>query len=354
MTGNGIRAGVVNVGIAGLGRSGWSIHAKTLERLPSQFRVAAVADSDAIRRDEAIGRFACPAYPDFRQLIADGDVELVVIATPSHVHAAQTIEALQAGKHVVCEKPMALTAADADRMIEQADRAGRTLTVFQNMRYWGDYRKVRELIESGKLGRIVRIRITLEQFSRRWDWQTLREFGGGILFNAGAHLTDLATQLFGPSEPQVWADLGRTLTSGDAEDHAKIILRGENAPTIEIEISNSCAYAPERWHVMGTAGGLHGTPEHLEWKWIDPSALPDRPADRSSAAADRMYNREDLVWQTDSWSKSSEESPDHVAFYRDLYETLRSGASVAITPQSVRRSIAVLEKCSRSAVRDLR
>jgi predicted dehydrogenase len=186
----------------------------------------------------------------------------------------------------------------------------------------------------------------MHRFTRRWDWQTLREFGGGALFNAGAHLVDLALQLFGDREPRIMADLQRTLSSGDAEDHAKILLRGPaDSPTIEVEISNACAYPQDTWHVMGTAGGLHGTHEQLWWKWVDFSKLPERPADHNPSAAGRKFNREELPWQEGTWSKGPVESPDYAAFYRDLARSLREGTPLAITPQSVRRTLSVLERC---------
>ena len=342
-------ANVLNVGIAGLGRSGWDIHARTLRGLKSLYRVAAVTDSQPERCREATAALGCRAHPDLDSLLDDRELDLVVIATPSHLHAGQTIAALECGRHVVCEKPMALSAGDADRMIDAAARAQKVLTVFQNMRYWEDFRTVRDVIGSGKLGRIVQIRITMHRFARRWDWQTLSEFGGGALFNAGAHLVDLALQLLGPGELHVSAELQRTLSSGDAPDHAKILLRAAGAPTIEIEISNACAYPQETWHVMGTAGGLRGTPERLEWKWVEATALSPRPVDRSTAAADRRFNREELPWQEQSWSKGSVESPDYAEFYEDLHGPIRSGGAPVITAASVRRTLAVLERCGASA-----
>jgi scyllo-inositol 2-dehydrogenase (NADP+) len=343
-------ANAVNVAIAGLGRSGWDIHAKTLEKLKSSFRVVAVTDTRPDRCQEAVQRLGCRAHFDPAALFADPDVELVVIATPSHVHATQVLEALGRGKHVVCEKPMALSAGDADRMIDAAQRADRVLSVFHNMRYWPDFVKVREVCESGKLGRIVQIRLTMHRFTRRWDWQTLREFGGGALFNAGAHLVDLALQLFGPNEPRVTCDLQHTLASGDAEDHAKILLQGgSDGRTIDIEISNACAYPQETWHLMGTSGGLHGTAEQLQWKWLDLSQLPDRPVDRSTAAAERRFNREELPWQEQSWRNDAPEGRDYEAFYHDLHRHIRGGGELVITPQSVRRTLSVLEQCRAAA-----
>ena len=289
-------------------------------------------------------------------MFADPDVDLVVVATPSHVHATQVLEALGRGKHVVCEKPMALSPADADRMIDAARRERRVLSVFHNMRYWPDFAKVREVAESGKLGRIVQIRLAMHRFARRWDWQTVREFGGGALFNAGAHLVDLALQLFGPDDPEVIADTQRTLSSGDAEDHAKILLRrrhgddaeeqGENGPaTIDVEITNAAAFPQETWHVMGTSGGLRGTAQQLQWKWIDFSQLPDRPLDASTAAADRRFNREELPWQEATWTNDVPEERAYERFYEDLYRSLRHGEPLVITPESVRRTLSVLERC---------
>jgi scyllo-inositol 2-dehydrogenase (NADP+) len=307
--------------------------------------VCAVADASDERCREAVTALGCRGYGDLPSLLGNGDVELVVIATPSHVHAQQTIEALERGKHVVCEKPMAMSTEEADRMIDAAQCAKRLLSVFQNMRFWEDFQKVREVIDSGVLGRIVQIKITMHRFTRRWDWQTLREFGGGHLFNGCAHLVDLGLQLFGPHEPTIMSDLQRTLTSGDAEDHAKIVLRAEGAPTIEIEVTNACAYAQETWHVMGTAGGLHGSNDELQWKWVDFSSMPQRPVEHAPAARNRRFNREELVWQESNWRKGSGENPDYRRFYTDVYQSLRHGAPLVITPQSVRRTLSVLERC---------
>ncbi|NJN83991.1 MAG: Gfo/Idh/MocA family oxidoreductase [Caldilineaceae bacterium] len=97
----------IRVGIAGLGRSGWDIHARLLEPLAEQFQIVAVLDADSNRRAEAIDRFDCQAYTEYDDLLADPAVELMVVALPSFLHADASIAALKSGKHVVCEKPMA-------------------------------------------------------------------------------------------------------------------------------------------------------------------------------------------------------------------------------------------------------
>lgn len=334
----------IGVGIAGLGRSGWNIHAASLEALPSQYSVRAVADIVPERCEQAVAKFGCKSYETFETLCDDGEVELVVVATPSLLHPSQAIHALTRGKHVVCEKPMAASVAEADEMISGATRGPGLLAMFQNRRFAPDFLKVREIVQSGKLGRIVQIRIAMHMFRRRWDWQTLKDFGGGELQNAGSHLIDWALQLFGEGEPRVFCNLDRVLASGDAEDHVKIILTGANAPTIDIEITNACAYPQPRWHVMGASGGLSGDFQTISWKYVDFSRLPERPV-MCGPVPDRTYNWEELPWTEESWSAPKNPPPSGVPFYKELFATLRHGTPLTITPEQVRRVITVLERC---------
>jgi len=334
----------IRVGLAGLGRSGWGIHGAALDCLKDHYRITAIADADPARRQEAVKRWDCRAHETFGALAADAEVELLVVATPNHLHTEHTIQALKAGKHVVCEKPMALSAADADRMIETARQTEKVLTIFQNKRYAPDFRKVREVIRSRKLGRIVQIRIAIHRFARRWDWQTLKEFGGGELNNTCPHFLDQALLLFGSKEPEVFCEITRTLTSGDAEDHCKIVLRADGAPTMDIEVTHACAYPQNLWHVMGTRGGLTGDGAKLKWRYVDFSKLPPRPVEKKPVP-DRTYNREELPWQEESWTMPEHPPKNGVPFYHDVLRTLRHGAPPAVTPESVRRHIVVLQRC---------
>lgn len=338
------RGGAVAVGIAGLGRSGWNIHAQALRTMPERFRIAAVMDVDAARRAEAETALGCRAYPRFDDLVADDGLDLVVIATPNGLHTAHAVAAMRAGRHVVAEKPFALTPEDADRMIEVARDTRRVLAPFQNRRYEPHFRKVEEVIASGVLGEIVQIRMTWHTFGRRWDWQTLAEFGGGLLNNNGPHLLDQALQLFGPAEPEVCVELRNALSSGDAEDHVKIVLRAPGAPTIDIELTAVCAYPQDRWLVMGTAGGLRGSTTRLEWKTVDWSTMPERPVERAPTP-DRTYNRETLDWSVASWEGVVDFGRDAVRFYDDLHATLSRGTPLVITPESVRRQMAIIRTC---------
>ena len=334
----------IQVGIAGLGRSGWSIHANLLKQLPEHFQVAAVADAEEARRQEAEEAFDCAGYESFNGLLDNDRVELVVISLPSFLHADLTVQSLQAGRHVVCEKPMADSLPAAQRMVEAARHSDQVLSIFQQRRYNPDFRKVQEILASGILGRIVQIRMTEHRFGRRWDWQTLKQYGGGTLNNTGPHYLDQALQLFGPAEPEVFCKLEKTLSLGDADDHLKLVIKAEGQPTVDIEISSACAFPGESWNVMGTQGGLWGNGGQLRWKYFDPQNLPPRTLD-TRPTPNRSYNRDDIPWQEDSWQTDVRGSHAYVQYYLDLYQTIRHGAPLVITPESVLRVIRLQEQC---------
>ena len=148
------------------------------------------------------------------------------------------------------------------------------------------------------MGEIQLICLARHDSKRCWDWQTLQEFGGGDLSNTGPHILDHAMQLFGESEPEVTVDMRNVLSSGDAEDHVKIVLRAPGAPLVEIELTSIRAFSQDRYLVMGDACGLRGTTTHLDWKWVDGSAHPRREVDKEPPQGHGNYG-EKLEWQSD-------------------------------------------------------
>ena len=333
----------VRIGVAGQGRSGWGIHVTTMRAVPDRFRVVAVMDEIEARRQEAQAALDCRAYATFDDLLRDDEVEVVVVSTFNRHHSDHAIAALEAGKHVVCEKPFALTVADADHMIAAARSAGRHLIPFQNRRYEPHFRKVLEIVQSGILGEVLLVRLAWHSFGRRWDWQTLLEYGAGALANNGPHMLDHAVHFLGEGELEIFADMRNGLSSGDAEDHCKVTVKAQTGPTVDMELTSCAAFSQDRWLIMGTSGGLRGTTNKLEWRWVDWGAMPPRPVD-PRPTRDRSYNREPLTWQEDSWSTDRRGDADNHAFYRDLYATMRQGQPPAITAESARRYVAILER----------
>jgi len=334
----------INIAVAGLGRTGWRNHLLNLKHLQDQFRIMAVADSMVSRREEAIKEFGCNAYPELSQMLAEEKPGWVVIATPTFLHREQTILALEQGWNVICEKPVAPNPADAREMMACSKRTGQWLTVFQPSRYAPDFVKVLSVIESGVLGHVFQIRSCWNGFNRRWDWQTLRKNGGGNLNNTGPHPLYQMLQLFGPEKPVVACHIDRFISVGDADDHVKILMRGKNSPTIDLEVSSVDGVGDMRWKIQGTQGALSGTSEKLSWKYYNPADLPEREVDEAPTA-DRGYHSEKFVWEFGEWTKPEELEPPHLMYYRDLYEQITAGRAPRVSIEDAVRVAEVSEAC---------
>lgn len=354
---------IIRVGIIGQGRSGRDIHGAYLATDPKRFKIVAAVDPVAERRQRAAAEYRCDGYADYRDLFTRRDLDLIVNATPSCLHAPVTIAALNAGFHTLCEKPMAATVKEADRMIAASKKARRILAIFQQARYAPYFQQVRKVIDSGVLGRIVQISVAFNGFSRRWDWQTLQAWNGGSLLNTGPHPLDQALQLFGEGQPDVRCFMDRANTFGDAEDHVKVLLSGKGHPLVDVEVSCCCSYPCFTYNVYGTRGGMKGTGSAMEWQYFKPGEAPRqkllvKPFNNASGAPG--YCSETLKWHKGQWPDqapapaggkgytASKPSPSMSAvFYTMLYQTLTRGAPLEITPQQIRRQIAVIEECHR-------
>ncbi|MCG3181148.1 MAG: Inositol 2-dehydrogenase/D-chiro-inositol 3-dehydrogenase [Phycisphaerae bacterium] len=337
----------VTVGIVGLGRIGWSHHAKTLAKRP-EYRIVACVDPLADRRNEAAAELGCATFADFESFLRDSDAEVAVICTRSNDHCRHTVAALGAGKHVVVEKPMAMSVREADRMIAAAAKARRVLAVHQNRRYGENVRFIREVMDSGILGNVFWIRYSGQSFVRRNDWQQLKKFGGGYLNNNGAHSVDFAIQLLDSPVADVWGDLKHTVTAGDADDFLKVILRGRNGRLIEVEQSYACAIAPPRWLVAGTCGTLSSVDEKTATiRHFDPKAVKPIKINPGVPEGRRYGNDDKLPWQEKQIPfepKGAE--PD---FYANLFKAVRRKGKLLITPESVREQIRVMDAVRKCA-----
>src|SRR5579872_6591273 len=187
----------IRAAIIGQGRSGRDIHGAYMSKDTERFRIVAVVDPLSERRERARAEYGCDTYPDHTPLLERDDLDLVVNAAPSRFHVPLSLTFLEAGFNVLCEKPLASTAADVDRLIAAAQKSGKMLAIFQQSRFAPYFRQVREVIASGVLGDIVQVSIAFNGFSRRYDWQTLTREMGGNLLNTGPHPLDQALQLFG-------------------------------------------------------------------------------------------------------------------------------------------------------------
>ncbi|MDF3980854.1 oxidoreductase [Luteibacter sp. PPL554] len=212
----------IPTGLIGYGTAGAFFHAPLIAAAEG-LRLAAIGSRrrDDIRRDFPEAR----AYDDPRDLIADPAIELIVIATPNDSHASLAHAALEAGKHVVVDKPFTLDAASADALIDLARRHGRTLSVFQNRRWDNDFLTVRRLVDDGRLGEVAYYEAHFDRFRPeiKPGWRESETPGAGLLYDLGAHLIDQALVLFG-MPLAVTADLTRQRAVARADDYMHLVL----------------------------------------------------------------------------------------------------------------------------------
>lgn len=265
------------IGIAGAG----GIAAAHLDAIREEPRAEAVAIADAWRpaAEEKAGVYGIArVYDDYQTMLHDQEVDVVIICLPNHLHAPVSLEALSAGKHVLCEKPMAMNSQEAAEMKARAEQAGRVLMVAQNNRFRGDAQLLKQLVDNSKLGRIYHAKTGWVRRSGipGWgSWFTTKEHaGGGALIDIGVHMLDLTMWLMGSPRPvsvfgQTYAEFGprhkglsawgRKNEQGcfDVEDFATALIRFEDGSTLSLDARWAAYQEKEQAyvHLFGSEAG---------------------------------------------------------------------------------------------------
>lgn len=342
------REGPVRLGIAGLGRAGYGMHVPEVRPLPDKFRIVAGCDQIEKRGRDLQAEFGAKPYTDYQDLISDPGVELVVIATRSDTHCKLTVDALEAGKDVLVEKPMAVDLDEAETMIEAARRTGRRLLVRHNRRLDPDFVHVREVIDSGVLGEVFYVRLCRHNFNRRTDWQTLKAFSGGQLHNWGPHLIDHALQLMGGLPVQLFCDVRIVAAAGDAEDHVKIVMKNAAGLVVDVEISGGIALGEPPYRVMGTLGTLVSDGEESRLKYLKPDSLTAVSPDQGTPEPTPEFgNPEELPWVEETRPSAPAQPPP--SFYEMVYRCLRLGEPFHVTLEEAKGVMAVIDQVMKQA-----
>jgi len=276
-------------------------------------------------------------------MLGDAEIELIIVATRSNEHVPMALKALEGGKDVLVEKPMALNLVDADQLISTAKKLGRKLFVRQNRRFDLPFLQAMEVVQSGKIGKLFAVQLRVGGFQRRSDWQTVKQYGGGQLLNWGPHLVDWAVQLVGGKAADVWADLKLIAAAGDAEDHVKLLIRGETGIVADIEISGATAFAQTPWTLLGTTGSLIiDAKNQCRLKYFDGAKLPpvkvsdETPAGR---AGSHFSGAEEIGWIEEEFAAAPARLRN---FWVELYRTLRTGVEFPITLEQARENMRVI------------
>ena len=222
----------------GLGRALFFEHYPIFRAHPALFKIVAACDLVKERRDKIEADYPqCKMFRQFHDMLDEPDIDLVVIMTSSNDHVEHAMASLERGFWTLVEAPLALTPDDTLILRGAAQKAKNRLIVVQRGYFSPDFMLARMMMGDPRLGDIYQIRIRQEDFVRRDDWQTVKRLGGGASYYAMTDLIMQALKLL-PSPPvQMWSELKRVASLGDAEDFAHVSLKTRSHISAEIEFN---------------------------------------------------------------------------------------------------------------------
>ena len=341
----------LKLAIIGQGRSGRDIHGKFYKSEQNDVvAVVAVVEADARRRERALKEYpGCKVYADYRELFDVEGIDVVVNDTYSQMHYEITKDLLEHGFNVLVEKPFARNYYECSDLIRIAKEKNLVLAVFQQTFLAPFYLETKKMLETGKLGDIKQVSIRYNGLSRRWDWQTLQSKMAGSVYNTGPHPLGMALDLldFDPNTRVAYSKLDRALTSGDAEDYAKIILTAPNKPVVDVEINSTDAYCGYTLKIQGSKGTYVCTTGSYKMKYVVDGENPDRPVVQESLMDEEgypIYCGEKLITHEEEGTFAGSAFDKAVEnFYRMLHDTLTTGAALKVTPEQAAHIINVIE-----------
>lgn len=338
---------VLRTAVVGLGRIGFDLHVPAVLGHPG-YSLAAVVDPLAERRAEAEAKWGVRAFAELEEMLAVIRPDLVVIASPTRFHAPQTIAALAAGARVFCDKPVATSLEEFDRMTAGAGPDRRFLA-YQPARATAQVRVLRGILEQGLLGRVHEIRRSRENFVRRSDWQAFRKHGGGLLNNyASHHLDEFLALLPGRRIERVFCHCHRAVSLGDAEDVVKAVLVADDGCVLHLDTSQASAIPGPAWLVHGSLGSARWDQAASSWivRHFDLAEAPAVAASDGLAALGRSYGGENLPWK-ETVVPAPEYPKDH--YYASAHAFFTRGEEPPVTLSGSRDLLALIERCRRSA-----
>jgi predicted dehydrogenase len=327
----------LRVALAGYGPAGADLHAPLVDATPG------LDLESVVTRDPGRSARARERHPGIRVVatVADALVprpDLLVVATPNRLHVEAALLAIEAGVAVVVDKPLAVTSADARRVVEAARAAGVPLTVFQNRRWDGDFLTIQGLCETGELGDVLRFESRFERWRPTpkpgWREEADPAEGGGVLVDLGAHLVDQAFRLLGP--PVRWhAETAIRRPSARTIDDAFVALEHADGAISHLWMSAVTAAPGPRFRVLGSRAAYVKQGLDVQEQMLrdggDPSAAgwgrepPDAWGRVQAGGESRAVETEPGAWPR---------------FYAALRDALRDEAPLPVDPAG---AVAVLE-----------
>ena len=274
----------IRIGVVGAGAIAQLAHLPVLSKMRGA-EVVALCDNDGPKARALADRFGIDnTFTDMEDLLETDDLHAVVIATPNHLHEPHVLSALAAKVHVLCERPLALTARGVERILVAATRADRKVAVANNHRFRSDVQALDAFLRGGELGKFLGVRSGAYQLRTRPEgWRYRRaEAGGGVFLETGFALLDLALWLDDFPEPiRVSANMDRGKSASAVEETALAYLECEGNKTFTFDISGAYVGEEERWwfEVLCARGSARLSPLRVV------KELNGRPVDVSPTGA---------------------------------------------------------------------
>ena len=328
----------VRIGIVGAGAIAQVSHLPVVAKMRGA-QLVAICDNDRPKARALADRFGVPdTFTDIEDLLELDELDAVVIATPNHLHEPHVLAALASKRHVLCERPLALSARGVERILAAATRAGRCVAVANNHRYRTDVQTLSRFIQGGELGKIVGIRAGAYHFKHPPEgWRFRRaESGGGAFLDHGVPLLDLALWLADYPEPvRVTAHMDRARGASAVEEAMIVQLECAGGSSFLFDVSSAYVGDEERWwfEVLATRGSARLAPlrvvKELNGRATDVS--PKGAAGRESAFI-QSYRAELAHFLAVVREETSYEPPaDQVALHRiveALYKAAEDGKEI--------------------------
>jgi predicted dehydrogenase len=274
----------VRIGVVGAGAISQLAHLPVLSKMRGA-QLIAICDNDRPKARGLADRFAIPdVFTDNDDLLELDELDAVVVATPNHLHEPHVLSALASKRHVLCERPLALSSRGVERILTAAARADRRVTVANNHRYRTDVQTLSRFIQGGELGKIAGMRAGAYAFKRSPEgWRQRRaESGGGAFLDYGVPLLDLALWLSDFPDPvRVSAHMDRGRAASAVEDAMLVQLECASGISFTFDVSSAYVGEEERWwfEVLATRGSARLAPLRVV------KELNGRPTDVSPTGA---------------------------------------------------------------------
>jgi len=289
------------------------------------------------------------AYGSLEEVLSDERVELVTVAIPNDVHKPTVIAALEAGKNVICEKPVTMALSDLDDMIAAANKAGRLFTVHQNRRWDVDFLAMKQIIDSGEIGKPLNIESRIHG-SRGIpsDWRGEKEHGGGMLYDWGVHLIDQMMRLRDGAEIDSLYCRFDHITNKEVDDGFKLRLYFKDGTEAYVEVGTYNFIALPRFYMQCE----NGTALISDWRekckvvkckaWHENDVLPVKTA---AGLTKTMAPRDEVTTDTYEIERPASDVHD---FYRNVCASIRGEATQLITHAQLRQVLRIMEACFKS------